>query len=148
MGLEEEFESGLYDGPPDRELLVRLLKNRRIRPTMQRVELARLVFSRRWHFTAEELGGAAKRAGFSVSMPTVYSTLNLFVRNGLVKELVVDPRRTVYDSNVQEHCHLWDAETGSIVDVDMGTVTVRDAGRWGLEGVETCDILVRVRCSR
>ncbi len=147
MGLEEEFESGLYDGPPAKDLLVRLLKARRIRPTEQRVALARLVFSRRWHFAAEDLGELAKGSGFAVSMPTVYSTLNLFVRKGLLKELVVDPRRTLYDSNIQEHCHIWDARTGSIVDVDMGAVTVRDAGKWGLEGVETCDVLVRIRRS-
>src|SRR5215468_7667431 len=62
-----------------------------LRPTRQRIVLAQLLFGQGdRHLTAEMLHGEAERSGQKVSLATVYNTLNLFAKNGMLRELGVD----------------------------------------------------------
>ena len=55
-----------------------------------RVALAALLLERPQHLSAEQLYGRARAAGLRVSKATVYNTLGLLARLGLVREVVVD----------------------------------------------------------
>ncbi len=74
-----------------------------VRPTSQRVEIARLLFAAHDHFSAEQLVRLVGRGDHHVSRATVYNTLNLFRESGLVRQLVVDTVKTFYDSNTNPH---------------------------------------------
>ena len=65
-----------------------------LRPTRQRVALARLLLDNGdRHITAEQLHGEAASASVKVSLATVYNTLHQFTTTGLLREVVVEPGR-------------------------------------------------------
>lgn len=98
---------------PFREILL----GHGITPTAQRLRLARLLFACDQHLTADQVISALRASGARVSKATVYNTLNLFARKGLLKALNFDPERCSFDSNTRPHFHLHDVETGELMDV-------------------------------
>lgn len=118
-----------------------------LRPTRQRLALARLLFERGdRHMTAEQLHGDAGRAGIRVSMATIYNTLHQFTHVGLLREVVVDPGRSYFDTNVSDHHHFFVEGSGELHDIDASGVEVTrlpappDGTR-----VERVDVIVRLR---
>ncbi len=104
--------------------LAALLRSRGINPTSQRVEIARLMLSRRTHLAAEEVFRLVNRDETHVSKATVYNTLGVFAEKGLIREVVIDPSRLVYDSNTAPHHHFYNVETGELVDIESPTMAV------------------------
>jgi Fur family iron response transcriptional regulator len=83
-----------------------------------------------------------------VSKATVYNTLSLFARVGLIRQVIADPQHVVYDSNVSFHHHLYDVDTGTLTDIDPGQVHVGPVH--GIPSdleVAGIDVIVRVRRS-
>ena len=97
---------------------VRILRSRNISPTVQRVEIAQVLLSKKQHLSAEQVMDVVNSEKPKVSKATVYNTLGLFARKGLVRELVIDPTKTFYDSNVTTHHHFYNVSTGELVDID------------------------------
>ena len=117
-----------------------------IKPTRQRMIIAGFLFSRPQHVTAEQILGQVNAGKERVSKATVYNTMNLFVRQGLVRDVLVDPERVFYDSNMAPHHHLYWEEDGELVDVDPAALQVR--GRPDLPAdvdVVSTEVIVRVR---
>jgi len=101
-----------------------LLRARGISPSAQRVAVAGYVLHTREHPSADTVW-ARVRAGFPmISRATVYNTLNLMVRKGLLRELVLAEGRVVFDPNLDRHHHFIDDKSGAIVDVPWDSVRV------------------------
>ena len=67
------------------------LRNAGLRPTRQRMALAKLLFDGMdRHVTAEKLHAEAQSANIRVSLATVYNTLHQFTDAGLLREIAVD----------------------------------------------------------
>jgi Fur family iron response transcriptional regulator len=96
-----------------------------LRPTRQRVALARLLFdgSDR-HVTAEALHGEALAAGQAMALATVYNTLHQFTEAGLLREVVIEAGRSYFDTNIQDHHHFYHEATGELRDVHGEAVVV------------------------
>ena len=123
------------------------LRARGIAPTRQRTEIARVLLARDHHLSAEQLLELVHAEGrVAVSKATVYNTLKLFARHGLVREVFVDPSKVFYDSNTTEHHHLYDVSTGALSDISADAVCL-DALPALPDGavLEGVDIVVRVR---
>jgi Fur family transcriptional regulator, iron response regulator len=96
-----------------------------LRPTRQRLALARLLFDKgNRHVTAEQLHGEASEAAVCVSLATVYNTLHQFTTAGLLNEVVVEPGRSYFDTNVDDHHHFFFEDTGRLQDIPGNTVLV------------------------
>ncbi len=95
-----------------------------IQPTQQRVEIAQILFARPQHLSADQVLDQARAAGSRVSKATVYNTLGLFARRGLVREVIVDPSRVFYDSNTSEHHHFYNVDTGDLTDIPAGALSL------------------------
>ncbi|MET0067039.1 MAG: transcriptional repressor [Candidatus Thiodiazotropha sp.] len=95
-----------------------LLISRGVNLTRQRRVIADVLFARNQHITADQLFDAVTRAGGRVSKATVYNTLGLFVRKGLVREIFIDATRTFYDSNTSQHHHFYNVDTGELTDMN------------------------------
>ena len=94
------------------------LKEAGLRPTRQRVELARLLFTGMdRHVTAESLAEESARAGVRVSLATVYNTLHQFRSAGLLRQVVVDASRSYFDTNVGDHQHFFVENEGTLIDI-------------------------------
>ncbi len=134
------------EAPSGAELEARL-RDAGVTPTRQRMEIAQILFERPQHLCAEQLLARLREGtGRTVSKATVYNTLGLFARVGLVREVIADPSRVFYDSNTSEHHHVFDEETGRLTDLDPGLVDVASLPPLpdGME-VAGVDVIVRVR---
>jgi Fur family iron response transcriptional regulator len=118
-----------------------------LRPTRQRIALARLLFegSDR-HVTAEQLRGEAEGAAIRVSLATVYNTLHQFTAAGLLREVVVEPGRSYFDTNVEDHHHFFCETTGMLQDIPGDSVAVGalPSPPPGTE-ISRVDVIIRVR---
>lgn len=123
------------------------LRSSGLRPTRQRVALARILFATgHRHVTAEELFREAHEAGFRLSLATVYNTLHQFTDAGLLNEVVVGSGQSWFDTNLTSHCHYVDSETGRVTDVPDETVEfVRVPEAPPGKVIERIDVVVRVR---
>ena len=96
-----------------------------LRPTRQRLALARLLFENGdRHVTAEQLHGEAAAAAIAVSLATVYNTLHQFTEAGLLREVVVEPGRSYFDTNNADHHHFFCEANGLLQDIPAREVTV------------------------
>ena len=89
-----------------------------IKPTNQRVEIARVMLSQPQHLSAEQVLTLVNSNGGLVSKATVYNTLNLFVKKGLIKQVIIDPAKVFYDSNTSSHYHFYNEDTGELSDFE------------------------------
>lgn len=121
-----------------------------LRATGQRLELARLIFAEgNRHVTAEQLHQEARGTGVKVSLATVYNTLHQFTAAGLLREIAVDPRRSYFDTNTDDHHHFYFEENGRLEDIPAHRLTVHDvpAAPKGTQ-VNRVDVIVRVSRSQ
>jgi Fur family iron response transcriptional regulator len=118
-----------------------------LRPTRQRQALARLLFADAdRHVTAEQLHGEAAAAAIRVSLATVYNTLHQFTAAGLLREVVVEPGRSYFDTNIDDHHHFFCESTGMLQDIPGASVMVGQLplAPAGTE-ISRVDVIIRVR---
>lgn len=131
--------SGAYD----------ILRNAGLRPTRQRLGLARLLFEDGdRHVTAEQLHAECASLDMKVSLATIYNTLNQFTEVGLLREVVVEPGRSYFDTNTADHHHFFHEDSAELQDIPGNAITVGPipeppAGT----SVDRVDIIVRVKNS-
>lgn len=132
--------------PTDRQQITALLDKHGVIPTRQRVDIAGLLLGRTQHLTADQVLHQLRLRGSGASKATVYNTLGLLARKGLIRELVIDPGRIVYDSNLAPHYHLFNVDTGELTDVLSDAIEIDGLVDLppGTEAVGV-DIVVRVR---
>ncbi len=123
-----------------------LLRDKGINPTRQRLEIARALLVRKQHLSADEILGIVNRNHAETSKATVYNTLKLFLDKGLIREVIVDPSRVFYDSNIEAHHHLFDVDRGVLIDIGPGEVAVTGLPHLP-DGMITVgvDVIVRVK---
>jgi len=117
-----------------------------LRPTRQRIALAKLLFDDGdRHVTAELLHAEAKTANIRVSLATVYNTLHQFTEAGLLREIVVDSQRCYFDTNTGEHHHFFFEKSNRLEDIpaDEIVVTPLPSAPDGTE-IKSVDVVIRV----
>jgi len=128
-------------------MVVERLRQVGLRPTRQRVSLAQLLFDvPDRHVTAEQLHGEAVAASIRVSLATVYNTLHQFTAAGLMREVVVEPGRSYFDTNIDDHHHFFCESTGHLQDIPGELVKVGELPQppAGAE-IRRVDVIIRVR---
>ena len=102
--------------------VIKLLQKQQINPTKQRLEIAKLLFSRPQHLCADEVIAALHGSDKTrASKATVYNTLKLFSQHNLLREVCVDAAKVYYDTNTDEHHHIYNVDTGELWDVETGS---------------------------
>jgi Fur family iron response transcriptional regulator len=101
------------------------LKQAGLRPTRQRMALAKLLCdSGDCHFTAEQLHIKADAADIHVSLATIYNTLHQFTRAGILREIVVAPGSSYFDTNVTDHHHFYFEEDAQLADINGDDIVI------------------------
>ena len=128
--------------------LLSLFEQFGILPTPQRVEIAGILLQRPQHMSAEHVIDRLKDAGSKVSKATVYNSLNLFSKRGLVREVTVDPVRKFYDSTTHPHHHFYNVDSGELSDIPDEQVCFQGLPELpkGTER-ESIEVLIKVRDS-
>lgn len=117
-----------------------------ISPTPQRVEIAAVLLEKPQHLSADQLLETLRESGSTVSKATVYNTLHLFGEKGLVREVIVDPARTFFDSTTHPHHHFYNEDSGELSDIPAGAIHIDDLPELP-EGTEqeAVEVLIRIR---
>jgi Fe2+ or Zn2+ uptake regulation protein len=102
-----------------------LLGERGIKPTYQRLAILAEVLDRRSHPAIKDLHSGLKTKVPTLSKTTLYSTLELFARHGLVRTLRIDPVEARYDGWTAPHHHFHCERCGAILDLNLACPTGR-----------------------
>jgi len=127
--------------PLSRAEIIDLMRGKGINPTQA-------MFAEPQHVSADQVLHLVNRQRAIVSKATVYNTLGLFARKGLVREVIVDPAKVFYDPTMSPHHHFYNIDTGELMDVNLGSLALDDlpALPAGTEAAGV-DIVIRVRNS-
>jgi Fur family iron response transcriptional regulator len=129
-----------------KKFVEQILNAQGVNATPQRVEIGMLLLVEPCHMSADQILHRLHESGAKVSKATVYNTLNLFSRRGIVREVAVDPNHLVYDSTVNFHHHFYNTDTGELIDIDATDLSVN-----GLPDLpagtttESIELIVRIR---
>ena len=106
-----------------------------LRLTHQRLQIFNALMSTRGHQSAEDVFAAVKPKIPSISFDTVYRTLALLERHGVITKVQYVDDKTRYDSETRRHCHLICTRCRRIEDFrwpEIEQVQVPDrTARWG-----------------
>lgn len=129
-----------------RESIKERLGRHGVSATIQRLDVAEILFAAPQHLSAEQIIERLKATGKNVSKATVYNTLNMFVGQGLLREVHVDPERTFYDSTTQPHHHFFNVDTRELTDIPSSAIAIEHlpAAPLGTRA-EGVDVVIRVR---
>ena len=125
------------------------LKDAGLRPTRQRLALTKLLFENgHRHVTAEQLHTEALSRNIRVSLATVYNTLHQFTEADLLREIIVDPGRSYFDTNTIAHHHFYCAEEGLLSDIPAEDILLPNVPcvPTGTE-IESVEVVIRLRKS-
>ncbi len=123
-----------------------LLRDAGLRPTRQRVALARLLFTEGdRHVTAERLHEEAIAFKVPVSLATVYNTLHQFTEARLLREVAVEGAKTYFDTNTSNHYHFFCERSGQLLDIETDAIQIEGLPE-APDGmaISRVDVLVRI----
>ncbi len=103
------------------------LRSSDLRPTKQRVEIAKFLFNREktFHFTVEGLASIlAKKTTTKFALATIYNTVHAFKKAGHLSEVHLKGKnnKTYFDTNVSNHHHFYDKETSELIDINESEI--------------------------
>ena len=125
---------------------INTLKSNNIRPTKQRMILAKILFEKgRRHVSAEELYDEVRKDDRKISLATVYNSLKQFSSLGLIREIVVDQNKSLYCTNNESHYHLYIEDEGKIVDIPTKNIDLNIPSIPACLKLHNIDVIVRIR---
>ena len=94
------------------------LRTQGLKLTAERAALVREIFAIHYHFEADELLFKMKQAGVKISRATVYRTLELLVKSGLVRRVHLGEDHYHYEhvSGNSHHDHLICTTCGGVIE--------------------------------
>ena len=125
---------------------IQTLERHNIRPTKQRMILAKILFENgRRHISAEELYDEVKKDSRKISLATIYNSLKQFSSIGLLREIVVDQNKSLYCTNTESHYHLYIEDEGKIIDIPTQNINLNIPSIPACLKLHNIDVIVRVR---
>ena len=101
------------------EKLKNALISRGIKPTYQRIKILEYLEKNKNHPTVEMIYNALYKKAPTLSKTTVYNTLEVFRKNGLLNVMTITGSELRYDINTEPHHHFLCRECGRIFDMNI-----------------------------
>ncbi|KAA0002083.1 MAG: transcriptional repressor [Thermoplasmata archaeon] len=101
------------------EKYVKILKENSIKVTPQRLEILRYLDENRVHPTVDEIYSSLKKKNPSLSKTTVYNSLEILRRHGIIQSLTISGSESRYDFRNDVHHHFLCKKCGKIIDIDI-----------------------------
>ena len=103
--------------------LVDRLRTRSVRVTPQRLAIAEAVLNSTDHPTVQQIYERVRDHFPSMTLATIYSTLRVLERSGLIQELPFE-RMSRYEPNMEPHVNLVCISCENVMDADAGQEAV------------------------
>jgi Fur family peroxide stress response transcriptional regulator len=98
--------------------IIETLRKKGYKATPQRIAICRFVIHSRDHPSAQRIYDEVKKVHPTVSLATVYKTLQILREQGLIQELDLPESQARFDSYVEPHINLVCLQCGNIQDFD------------------------------
>lgn len=99
----------------DVKVTEQLIKNN-IKPSYQRIKILSYVANKLNHPTVEQIFNELVDELPTLSKTTVYNSINLFIKAGIVKPVNIEDHEVRYDYNLTHHGHFKCIKCGNIYD--------------------------------
>ena len=131
------------------ESVRKVLRALNIKPTNQRIDIAKFILIKDQHLSAEDIFSSLNDNKCGISRATVYNTLNLFADKGLVRRVIIGSSKIYYDSKTTPHSHYYNVDTGEISDFEFNDAQISLLPALPEHTVqEGVDIVIRVKNSK
>ncbi len=95
------------------------LKANGIKPSIQRIKIFQYLLDNHVHPTVDDIFQNLSHEIPTLSKTTVYNTLNIFVENHIVQEVIIEENEVRYDVITGTHGHFKCKQCGEIKDFDL-----------------------------
>lgn len=92
------------------------LSNAGLKATQQRLVIYQCLMAAKNHPTAEDIFEQVRPGNPTISLGTVYKTLETLVESKLVQKVPVSENKMRYDARMDTHSHIYCTNTGEIID--------------------------------
>jgi len=106
-------------------MMINKLKNLRLKLTPQRLAILNLLEGNTKHPSAEEIYNQLKPQYPSLSLATVYNTLEILTKAGELQEIRIKADKRHFDPNPAPHGHFLCRSCQSIYDLDAGPLEIQ-----------------------
>ena len=135
-----------YNPLSDYNKVIKKLNNNGVRPTKQRMVLAKLLFEKgKRHISAEDLFDEVRNEDRKISLATIYNTLKQFTSLGLIREIVVDQNKSLYCTNKESHYHLYIEDENKVIDIPTKNIDLNIPSIPACLKLHDVDVIVRIR---
>ena len=105
------------------------LRSSGLRPTKQRVQIAKFLFLREktFHFTVEDLDKLinSKTNEEKISLATFYNTVHAFKKAGHLKEILTKNNKSYFDTHTGPHYHFFDVKNNELTDINPKEIQLK-----------------------
>lgn len=101
---------------------IEALRSKGYKATPQRIAICRIALNSRTHPSAQQVYEQVKKIHPTVSLATVYKTLEVLRDLDLVQEINFPRRQARFDSYMSPHINLVCTKCGNIIDLDETTL--------------------------
>jgi Fur family peroxide stress response transcriptional regulator len=98
--------------------IIQALRSKGFKATPQRIAICRYALNSREHPNAQKIYREVKKTHPTVSLATVYKTLEVLKKIGLIQELTFAQEQTRFDPYLEPHINLVCSRCGAIVDIE------------------------------
>ena len=130
------------------EEYIKKLRNSGLRPTRQRIKICEALFDQEktFHFTISELAKIIEeRLNEKISLATVYNTIHAFKHKGYLKEISINSNKSYFDTNITEHHHFLNEDTGQLIDAENNDIdSIKVNKNFSGKAIKSVEILVRI----
>jgi len=123
------------------------LKERGVKPSMIRIKVLQYLMENRVHPNVDMIYRALEKQIATLSKTSIYNTLKLFVKKGVVKEITVEENEVRYDAETKRHGHFKCVECGSLIDIQLECESCSFSGIKGGKVLEE-HVYIRGICPR
>ena len=123
------------------------LIEKKLRITPQRLSILEAVLKLNNHPTADDVAASIKQKHPNIATGTVYKVLDSLVTNGVVKKVKTERDVMRYDAILENHHHLYCAESDRIVDYynnEINTLLSEYFKKNGIPDFEIGDIKLQI----
>ena len=121
-------------------------QHKSMKMTPQRIAIMKYLDGNVTHPSAADIYGSLRGEFPTMSLATVYNTLNQFTEAGLLREVAIEGDRSYFDTNTSNHFHYYLENEGRLLDIegdDIKVIGLPDVPA-GTE-IDRIDVIVRLR---
>lgn len=107
--------------------IIKIFKQKKLKVTPQRTTIYSYLLSTSIHPNVDTIYKNIKPIIPTISLATVYKTLNIFVESNLIKDLNVCEDNFRYDANLKPHGHIKCNSCNTIYDIDLKNILNLDS---------------------